>query len=171
MAEETDWWAILLDGALGAFAGVFASVLIALYVIQRQIKHERALAREERRNAACVALLGVVDEIARLRQILVRHLESDRSQLPPDWYAQVAQMQARDQYALPLAAAVGGRVLDNYGKVNRGVALVWMLPDALYAVDRVRPRDLYSALAGLEEPLDDVNGAVRDYLIALAADD
>lgn len=171
MAESTGWWAILLDGALGAFAGVVASVLIALYVVQRQIKHERALSREERRNTACVALLGGVDEIARLRRSLVRRLESDRSQLPDDWYAQVSQIMARDQYALSLAAAVGGRVLENYGKVNRGVAMVWMLPDVLYAVDSVRPGDLHAALAQLEEPLDDVNGAIRDYLIDLTADD
>lgn len=172
MTEPTGWWAVLFDGALGAFVGVLASVLIALYVVHRQIAHERALAREERRNAACVALLGVVDEIARIRQTLVRHLESDRTQLPPgDWYAQVAQMMAKDQYALPLAAAVGGRVLANYGSVNRGVASVWMLPDILYSADRVRPKDLFSALAALEEPLDDVNGAIRDYLIALATDD
>jgi hypothetical protein len=171
MTEPTNWWAVLLDGALGAFVGVVASVVIALYVIHRQISHERDLAREERRNAACLALLGVIDEIARFRQTLVRQLESDRTQLPPDdWYALVAQMSSRDQYALPLAAAVGGRVLANYGKVNRAVVMVWALPDMLYDVDRVRPGDLYSALAALEEPLDDASGAIRDYLTALAAD-
>lgn len=171
MIAPTNWWAVLLDGALGAFVGVVASVVIALYVIHRQISHERDLARQERRNAACLALLGVIGEIARIRQTLVRQLESDRTPLPPaDWYGLVAQMSSRDQYALPLAAAVGGRVLANYGKVNRAVVMVWALPDTLYDVDRVRPADLYSALAALEEPLDDAHGAIRDYLTALAAD-
>jgi hypothetical protein len=170
MAEPTDWWTVLLDGALGAFVGVVASVVIALYVIRRQITHERSLAREERRNAACLALLGVIDEISRIRQALVRQLDSDRTQLPSDdWHAQVAQMSARDQYALPLAAAVGGRVLASYGAVNRAVVMVWALPDVLYNVEHVRPKDLYSALVALEQPVDDAYGAIRDYLIAIAA--
>lgn len=172
MAETTSWWAVLLDGALGAFVGVVASVVIALYVIHRQISHERSLAREERRNATCLALLSVVDEIARIRQTLAGQMESDQTQLPTgDWYAQVAHMSSRDQYALPLAAAVGGRVLANYGKVNRGVVAVWALPSILYDADHVRPKELYSALAALEEPIDDAYGAIREYLIALTAGD
>ncbi|MER6975137.1 hypothetical protein ABT304_29025 [Nocardioides sp. NPDC000445] len=171
MAEPTDWWVGLLDGALGAFVGVVASVVIALYVIHRQISHERSLAREERRNSACLALLGVIDEMARIRQTLVRQLEADRTQLPPDWDIQVAQLISRDQYALPLAAAVGGRVLNNYGSVNRAAVMVWALPDVLHDVNHVPPGDLYSAIAALEEPLDDAYGAIRDYLTALAAGD
>lgn len=172
MSESADWWTILLDGAIGAAVGVAASVVIALYVVRRQIGHERSLAREERRSAACLALLGVIDEIARIRHTLVRQLDSDRTQLPSgDWHAQVAQMSSRDQYALPLAAAVGGRVFDSYGPVNRAVVMVWALPDVLYDVEHVRPKDLYSALVALEEPLDDAYGAIRDYLIAVAADE
>lgn len=165
--EATGWWAVLLDGALGSVVGTVASVLIAVYVIKRQLRSERALAREERRHAAALSLLTVCHELSSQRHELFRLFEAEHPNAPEGWDDKAHDMARREQYGLPLAVSVGGAVARSYLKMNESVFSLWQMANEPEFVD---PPRVLVALMELGEPIGDITEALREHLVETVAD-
>lgn len=160
MKQGTDWWPVLLDGALGAFLGTVASVAIALIVIKRQVRHERELARESRRHAACLTLLTEAIEMSRERRSLLRALERAHPDLPNGWDELGMSLVNRGQFALPLAHAVGGLVEPAFTRLNAHLSLLWLQANEPEFADS----SVIPVVLRLEENIDDFTGALREHL-------
>ena len=55
-----DWWAVVLDGLLGAAVGGLFSLAVALYLTRRTATDQRQLAREQAALAAAEDLTGAI---------------------------------------------------------------------------------------------------------------
>jgi hypothetical protein len=161
---HTDWWPVLLDGSLGAAIGTFGAFGAALYVVKRQSKADRALAREERRTAAVTALLSISYDAMRELDNLPSVIEGNNIN---DLTRAFQLFEDRVESAEPLAAAVGGAVNTAYEQLLEAVEVI----DGMVLYDRGSAEERMDAYLVALDRLGMFIGNLQVYLTAAFSDD
>jgi uncharacterized protein (DUF1501 family) len=107
--DPNGWLGVLLDGVLGTVIATVVSVMVALLVINRQTKHERTLADDEKRVNTLLTLLSSCNDLSRDVQNLLKLLETEG----PAHFNDIQSMYTRAAFMDALGRSLGSAVGDS----------------------------------------------------------